>query len=92
VDTTAVIIPPLAARVCAAFNLDPLATIASGALLLTVASYDAPAVKAALDEAGIPCASIGYVTEGPPQVRQPPPALQLLPRPERDEIARIYEK
>ena len=92
VDMAAVPIPPLAARVCAAFDLDPLATIASGALLLTVAPYDAQAVSAALDEAGIPCASIGYVTEGPPQVRQSSPALQLLPRPERDEIARIYEE
>ena len=92
VDVMAVPVPPLAARICAAFDLDPLATIASGALLLTAAPHDALAISAALAEAGIPCADIGHVTAGPPQVRQQTPPLQLLPRPERDEIARIYEQ
>jgi hydrogenase maturation factor len=92
VDAAAVPVPSLAARICAAFELDPLATIASGALLLTAMPADAPAIMAALNESGIPCAVIGHVTEGPPQVRQQTPSLQLLPRPERDEIARIYEQ
>lgn len=92
VDVTAVPVPPLAARICAAFNLDPLATIASGALLLTAAPHDALAISAALAEAGILCADIGHVTEGPPQVRQQSPPLKLLPQPKRDEITRIYEQ
>jgi len=92
VDVTAVPIPPLSARICAAFDLDPLATIASGALLLTAAPKDAPAIIAALQDAGIPCATIGRVAAGPPQVRHQTAPNQLLPRPKRDEIARIYEQ
>jgi hydrogenase expression/formation protein HypE len=92
VDVTAVPILPLAARICAAFDLDPLATIASGALLLTAAPHDAPAIQMALRQAGIPCASIGRVAAGPPEVWQHTPSpRQLLPRPVRDEITRIYE-
>jgi hydrogenase maturation factor len=92
VDVAAVPIPPLSARICAAFDLNPLATIASGALLLTAAPHNALAISAALAEACIPCAMIGHVTTGPPQVRQQTTALDLLPRPERDEITRIYEQ
>jgi hydrogenase expression/formation protein HypE len=91
VDLAAVPVPPLANRVCAAFDLDPLATIASGALLLTTAPADAAVIIDALQEAGIRCAIIGTVSEGPPQVWQQTPSRRLLPRPERDEIARIYE-
>ena len=91
VDLDAVPVPPLAARVCAAFDLDPLATIASGALLLTVAPADAPAISAALEEASIPCATIGRVLDGSPEVRHLSAPDQLLSRPQRDEIARVYE-
>ncbi len=92
VDVTAVPVPALAARICAAFDLDPLATIASGALLLTVAAGDAPAIISALEEEGIPCAIIGRVAAGPAEVRLQSTTGQLLPRPERDEIARLYEQ
>jgi len=54
-------VPPLAARVCEAFGLDPLAAIASGALLLTAPPADAIAISAALGAAGIACAEIGGV-------------------------------
>jgi len=54
---------PDGARLCAAFGLDPLGTIASGALLLAVAPADAAAVEAACRGAGIMCAAIGEVTE-----------------------------
>ena len=50
------------ARLCGAFGLDPLGTIASGALLLTVAPHDADTVIAACRGAGIECAMIGRVT------------------------------
>ena len=42
VDPARVPVPPLAARVCAAFGIDPLASIASGALLLSAPELDAP--------------------------------------------------
>lgn len=54
---------PDGARLCAAFGLDPLGTIASGALLLAVAPADAERVEAACRSAGITCAAIGAVTE-----------------------------
>src|SRR5205823_11432561 len=52
-------VPPLAARVCEAFGLAPLAAIASGALLLTAPPADATALCVALGAAGIACAEIG---------------------------------
>ncbi len=47
---------------CEAFGLDPLGTIASGALLLAVGAADAPAVVSACRAAGVDCATIGRVT------------------------------
>jgi hydrogenase maturation factor len=93
VDVTAVPISALSARICAAFGLDPLATIASGALLLTTAQADAPAIIKALAEAGIDCAIIGRVQAGAPLVWQETgTGRQPLSRPERDEIGRVYEQ
>ncbi len=54
---------PDGARLCAAFGLDPLGTIASGALLIAVDPTDAAAVEGACRQAGIACAAIGAVTE-----------------------------
>jgi hydrogenase expression/formation protein HypE len=54
---------PEGARLCEAFGLDPLGTIASGSLLLAVAPADAAGVAAACQSAGIACAAIGAVTE-----------------------------
>lgn len=88
VDDAAVPIPPLAARVCAAFGLDPLATIASGALLLATNAEDATAVCAALAAAGIPCRWIGHVVAGETAVVSPDGTP--WPRPARDEIAKAY--
>jgi hydrogenase maturation factor len=85
-------IPDLARRVCAAFGLDPLATIASGALLLTCPPADAEAIGAALAEAGIACNDIGEVVGGGPVVRRPVAAGGgAIPRPSRDAIGEVYE-
>ncbi len=89
VDASAVPVPDLARRACAAFGLDPLATIASGALLLTAPPGDAARIRAALEGEGIPCAEIGAVTAGPPTVQQPDG--RPLPRPARDDISRVFE-
>ena len=93
VDVTAVPISTLSTRICNAFGLDPLATIASGALLLTTAQTDAPAIIEALAQAGIDCTIIGHVQEGAPAVWQKSgPDRKILPRPDRDEIGRVYEE
>ena len=90
IDLEAVPILPLPARVCAAFGLNPLATIASGALLLTAPEQDAAAIIDALAGSGIACARVGRVEEGPPAAldRQ---SGSPLPRPDQDEIGRVYE-
>lgn len=84
----AVPVPPLAARVCGALGIDPLAAIASGALVLTAAPGAAGAIRAALQEAGIACADIGRAAAGAAEVRT---GDGLLPRPERDAIAALFE-
>ncbi|MBA3532477.1 MAG: hydrogenase expression protein [Ardenticatenales bacterium] len=50
---------PLAARLCAAFDLDPLGTIASGALCIVVAPQHSPALLAALSAENIPAVVVG---------------------------------
>ena len=90
-DPAQVPVPPLAARVCAVFGLDPLAALASGALLLTAPERDSQGIRAALAAAGIICADIGAVAEGPAAVWQAAAAGKaLLPRPARDEVARVF--
>jgi hydrogenase maturation factor len=89
VDQTAVPVPPLSARVCAAFGLNALATIASGALLLGAAAEDAAAIQTALHAAGLICAEIGAVEAGEAAVLDKDGRFPL-PRPEQDEIGRVY--
>src|SRR5262249_49961228 len=53
---------PEGRALCEAFRLDPLGTIASGSLLLSVSASDADGVVAACRDGGITCAAIGKVT------------------------------
>jgi hydrogenase maturation factor len=88
-----VYVPPISARLCAAFDLNPLDTIASGALLLTARNSDADQIRAALETNGIRCDEIGAVEDGPVGVWKPGEAGRvLLPRPQRDEIARLFDR
>jgi hydrogenase maturation factor len=50
-------------QLCAAFGLDPLGTIASGALLAAVPAIQADAARAACAAAGIACFHIGTAVE-----------------------------
>jgi len=91
IDPKKVLVPPLAARVMDVFGLDPLAAIASGALLLTVAVEDASDVRHALEAAGINCTDLGVVEEGPVGVWQETEGgREKLAYPEKDEIARVF--
>lgn len=87
-DPSAVPVPALAARACARAGIDPLASIASGALLLTASAGDAGAIRRALEAEGIACAEIGVVADGRPEALDARTGLPL-PRPARDEIARL---
>lgn len=61
IDLAAIPIPPLARRLCAAFGLDPLGTIASGALLATVRADYAEVVLAVWQTLNWPATIIGQV-------------------------------
>ena len=92
-ETAKVPVPPLAAKVCAAFGLNPMASLASGALLMTVAPEAATDICLALAAKGVPCAEIGGVEAGPPVVWAVEGSARAgLPRPARDEIGRIFEE
>lgn len=66
VDLDAIPMSPLAERLCAAFGIDPLGTIASGALLATCAPQDADSLIAEWEAAGWPGAVIGRMTQDKP--------------------------
>lgn len=86
---------PLSRKICHILNLDPLGAIASGALLMAVDAAYSLKVQKALQHAGIPCAIIGRVLEPSetPQAHVMEASGQWapLPRPHRDEIARLFE-
>lgn len=93
IDPKAVPIPALSARVCQAFLINPLETIASGALLLTTPPNQVKGIRQALQGEGIDCAEIGFVEAGPPRALQVTNQHPVrLPRPKRDEIARLFER
>jgi hydrogenase maturation factor len=90
VEAEAIPVVPEGRRLCADLGLDPLGTIASGALLAAVAPADAEAVRAAWRRAGIESAAIGRVLEPAAGVTlrragRPGP----LPRYPQDEITRL---
>ncbi len=92
IDPKKVIVPRISAQICEVFKINPLATIASGALLLTTAPGQVDSIIQSLEKEGIACADIGCVEAGQARVFQTTPkGRQPLPRPERDEIARVYE-
>jgi hydrogenase maturation factor len=79
---------------CEAFNLDPLASIASGALLISAPESRTQPILDGLNAAGLLAVRIGKVTEAAGDSRveiRSGGAISLLPRPERDEIAKLYE-
>jgi hydrogenase maturation factor len=91
IDRERVPILPEGRRLCEAFGLDPIGTIASGSLLMTVAPEDADAVTSACRAAGIDCTAIGCVTSASDGVAlvsgghpRPMPAFP------QDEITRIF--
>jgi len=91
IDRDRITVLPEGRVLCEAFGLDPLGTIASGALLMTLAPADAGMVIHALAREAIDCHFIGQVV--PPEqgvmlaegTRQWP-----LPTFARDEIAKLF--
>jgi hydrogenase expression/formation protein HypE len=91
IDRERIIVLPEGRALCAAFGLDPLGTIASGALLMTLAPADAGLVIHALARESIDCHFIGQVVPREQGVtlvsgsRQEP-----MPVFAQDEITRLY--
>jgi hydrogenase maturation factor len=81
-----------ASVLCGAYGLDPLGTIASGALLIAAPDGDAERIRQALQGNDIACAAIGHIV--PPSegvVCDDGRTLQPLPRFMSDEITRLFE-
>jgi len=92
IDLGSVPVPTISGRICQALKIDPFGAIASGSLLLTAPEQAAENIRRAWEAEGIPCAEIGWVDEGPPQVyRANAASRELIYRPERDEIARLFQ-
>lgn len=94
VNLDSIHIPDVSGRICQIMDINPLAAIASGALLMAVEAEDAPAICSALAKEQIPCNQIGEVLETTPhpqvwQMIANQPAL--VPYPARDEIASLFE-
>ncbi len=83
---------PESQALCSFYGLDPLGTIASGALLIVVDSDHSEPVVDRLSDAGIPAAVIGSVK--PPEfgirIRRKG-TLHDLPAFDRDEIGKVFE-
>jgi hydrogenase maturation factor len=72
--------------------MDPLGTIASGALLLTIAPSDLPALERSFQKASIPIRVIGRVKKGKPRVFAVDRKGKKEVKPfARDEILKIYK-
>ncbi len=78
-------------KLCETVNLDPLGAIASGSLLMAVHPQDAATIGEALVTAGIAAHRIGRVENGPASVLDEARGCKELPRPARDEIAKLFE-
>jgi hydrogenase maturation factor len=91
IDRDRVVVLPEGAELCAAFALDPLGTIASGSLLMTLAPADASIVIHALAREGIDSHYIGRVVpreQGVMLVEGQ--AERPLPQFPQDEISRLF--
>ncbi|MGC9349863.1 MAG: AIR synthase family protein [Anaerolineae bacterium] len=92
VDRRALNFYPETVAICERLDLDPLGLIASGSLLIAAAPEDADALKKSLREAGIEANVIGRVCEEPEVTLVDEAGEYQLPRFERDEIARLFER
>ena len=85
-------IPQLSKKICEAYDIDPLATIASGALLMAVKAADSQSIQDALHKENIACMEIGFIEEGESKVfSESISARELLTWPQRDEITLLFE-
>ena len=91
VDLDAIPVSDLAQRLCAEFDLDPLGTIASGALLATTAPEHADILMGEWAGAGYSAAVIGHITPADQGVRSHRSGKSCpFPRFTVDEITKLF--
>ncbi len=91
IDRERITILPVGRELCAAYGLDPLGTIASGALLLTLPPADAGVLLHALAREGIDAHFIGQVVPREEGLRLVSGARQeVLPLFPQDEISKLF--
>ena len=93
VEEAAIQVLPEGQILCEHYGLDPLSSIASGALLIVATPESSDQILAALEERGISAAVIGEViAHGEAKVTlNSAGGKRELPQPERDEIAKLFE-
>jgi hydrogenase expression/formation protein HypE len=94
VHEAAIPVYPEGEALCAAFGIDPLGTIASGALLFTAAPAHRDKIGAAFTKAGIPVAAVGEVGQRSGDcvyIVRKDGTKEPLPYRERDEILKVFE-
>ena len=93
IDVDRVNVLPECSAICEALDLDPMGLIGSGALLATVAPESVPGLLNALAREGIAAREIGKVTSADEGLKvRDGDGLRDLPRFERDELARFFER
>lgn len=91
VDEETIPIWPECAMLCGAFGLNPLGTIASGALLIALPPQQTPALLSAYETAHVLCAVIGRVTPAEEGLKLKSGAVITdLPRFDQDEITKLF--
>lgn len=91
IDPRSIRVLPEAEALCRHLGVDPLAAIASGALLMTVEESRAEEVQAGIRGAGVDVSPIGVVTQKKGVWERTRSGLHHLPRPERDALAALLE-
>jgi hydrogenase expression/formation protein HypE len=92
VEESALPLLPEGQMLCEVFDLDPGGAIASGALLLTAPTTDAPGITAALEAEGIAAHIVGQMSETPGvRLHRASGDILSLHRPPRDEVTRLFE-
>ena len=92
IDEAQIIYPKEVRMVCEQFDLDPLASIAEGTLLLTADPSSSDAIVDHLTRSGIPVSVIGKVTDNPEErtVRRVDGTIEQLRIPERDPFWPVF--
>jgi hydrogenase maturation factor len=92
VERESILIPPESSMICEVLGVEPLESIASGALLLSVDPGGLENVREAIEAHGVHVSVIGQVIEGHGVAMRTEGVEQPLHWPPRDALARLFEE